>query len=265
MFGRFALPTDDRASLASSIVASVSDAEYPASNIVAASNTGHLNLPSRPAKLGATSGYFELSFSPAIDVLAAAIIYHNLDEGLDVTLEAGNGGVGSFSTALTIEAHHPDGWPVSAWTEFSPQTYDTWRLSINAANSLDVQVGRLMLLAAIRDIGNDVRWGVVETEEHGRLEHRTELDVETIYDLGGKRRAINGEIQLVDSLVGDFVSIYRQARSRVQPWLLVPDAGEVDAWLVRFEDPGWSRTHDNPENNIFPFRVKEVSRGLPFP
>lgn len=265
MFGRFALPTDDRASLATSITASDPDAEYPASNLVAASNTGHLNLPSRPAKLDALEGYFDLAFSSPITILAAAMIYHNCDENLDVTLELGSGSPFATIIQMPTEPHHPDGWTVSSWVEFSPVSVDAARLSFNEPNSINIQVGRLMLLAAIRDIGNDVRWGVVESEEHGRLEHRTELGVETLYDLGGKRRAINGEIALLDSTVGDFISIYRQTRSRVQPWLLVPDAGETDAWLVRFEDPGWSRTLDNPDHNIFPFRVKEVSRGLPFP
>lgn len=261
MFHKFCLPTDDRAGLATTFTASAEDPEYVTENIVAASNTGHLNLPSRPAKLTTTSGWWQLGFGSPITILAAAVIYHNFDEALNVTLILDGG----TPIPITIEAHHADGWPVSPWIQFAAQSVSTVRLSVNAANSIPVQVGRLMLLAILRDLDNDVRWGEEETEEHGLIEHRTDLGVETMYDLGGKRRAFNGEIALKDDKAGDFMEIFRQARSRVQPWLLIPDAGEADAWLVRFEEPRFSRTREMINHNIFPFRVRELSRGLPFP
>lgn len=264
MFGKFALPTDDRAGLATSIVASAEDPEYPAENLVATSTTGHLNLPSRPAELTTNDGYWDLGFASPIDIVGAAVIYHNFDEGLDVTLELGSGSPFATSVPIPIPAHHADGWPVSPWVEFAAVSADAVRLSINEANSLPPQVGRLLLLAAIRQLEDDVRWGVEETEEHGFIEHRTALGVDTIYDLGGKRRAVNGEITLIDSRCGDFQAIFQQARTRVQPWLLIPDAGENDAWLVRWEQ-GKSRVRETLNHNIFPFRVRELARGLPFP
>jgi hypothetical protein len=124
-----------------------------------------------------------------------------------------------------------------------------------------------MLLAAIREIENDVRWGVVETEHYQFISHRTQFLVETVYDMGGKERAINGEVALTNDVAGDFISIFQRAKNRIQPWLLIPDADadDPDAWLVRAEDPFWSRTRETINHNIFPFRVREVSRGLPFP
>lgn len=264
MFGKYALPTDDRAGTAVTITASDEDAEYLAENLVATDTTGHLNLPSRPAKLTTTSGHWDLDFSSSITLVGAAVIYPNFDEGLDVTLELGSGSPFATSVVIPTEAHDSDGWPPSPWVAFSPVSVDAVRLSINDANSLPVQVGRLMLLVAIRQLENDVRYGVEETEDHAHISHSTLFGVETVYDMGGKRRAINGEIALVDSVAGDFIDLLQRARGRVQPWLLIPDAGESKAWYVRAEQ-GWSRTRETINHNIFPFRVREVARGLPFP
>lgn len=264
MFGKFALTTDERAGEATTFtVGGTEDPEYPAENLVATTNTGHLNLPSRPAKLLEDTGWWELGFSSPIDIVAAAIIYHNFDEGLNPDLIIN----GSTTIPITIPAPFVDGWTKSPWVEFAPISASTVRLNVSGTNSLPLQVGRLMLLAAIRDLENDVRWGVVETEEYQFISHRTQFEVETVYDMGGKRRAINGEIALTNDLAGDFISIFQRSRNRIQPWLLIPDASadDPDAWLVRGEDSFWSRTRETINHNIFPFRVKEVSRGLPFP
>jgi hypothetical protein len=224
MFHKFALASDDSAGQATSFtVGGTEDAEYPAENLVASSNTGHLNLPSRPAKLEEDTGYWELGFSSPISIMAAAIIYHNFDEGLDVDLVIN----GTTTVPVTIPAPFVDGWTKSPWVEFSPISASTVRLAVNGTNSL----------------------------------------VETVYDMGGKERAINGEVALTNDVAGDFISIFQRAKNRIQPWLLIPDADadDPDAWLVRAEDPFWSRTRETINHNIFPFRVREVSRGLPFP
>lgn len=271
MFGKYALPTDDVAGNAGTVTTSGGspsdeDAEYPAENMFATSTTGHLNLPSRPAKLTTFGpGYWEKAFDAPITIKAVALIYHSFDENRDVTLELGSGSPFATSIPIPIPAPYSDGFPVSPWVEFAPQTVDVVRLSVNEANSRLLQVGRLLLLADIRQLDNDVRWGVVETEEHQRIEHATMFGVETLYDMGGKRRAINGEVTLPNDECGDFIDLFQKARGRVQPWLLIPDADENNAWFVRFEDPGWSRTRETINHNLLPFRVREVARGLPFP
>lgn len=259
MFGRYALPGDDiGATYATGVTASAADADYPASNIISTS-------PSRPAKLTATSGYWELTFAAPVTIKGAAVIYHNFDAGLNVTVE-GLGGSPTFSQALTIPAHHEDGWPVSPWVSFaSAKTYATWRLSVNAANSLKPQVGRFILFGELRDLVTDVKWGVEETEEHTIIEMRTELGVETIYPLGGKRRRFSGEMGLSNTISATFITLLRSAEGRTKPWLLIPDSTVNDAWLVRFEESIWARVREMPDYNIFPFRVQELSRGLPWP
>jgi len=265
-FGRYAVPSDDAAGSASSVIASDEDAEYPAENLIAPTNTGHLNLPSRPAKLSTTSGHWELTFDAPITVIGVALIYTNFDEDLDVTIEAGSGSPLSFSQAIPIPAPWENGWWPSPWILFDdPETHDTWRLSINEANSIAPQVGRLLLLTALHDLDNDVRWGVVEEEEQGQIEHATEGKVETLYELWGPRRSFLGELALQHQVAGNLVSLHRSVRNRILPWLLIPDESINDAWFVRFQEAKWSRTREMIEHNIFPFRVQELSRGLPWP
>lgn len=264
-FGLYALPSDDLAAGATSVISpgspALEDPDYPADNLIAPTNTGHLNLPSRPAKLLDVSGSWELTFGAPITVGAMALIYHNLDEALDVTLEPSGG----TPIAITIPPWTEDGWSVSPFQQFAQQTASVWTLSINGANSRNVEVGRLLLFASLRDMENDVRWGVEEVEEHGLIEQPTELGIETIYDIGGKRRSFSGELALMNTESGELITLYRTAHGRVLPWLLIPDEDINDAWLVRFDEPRWSRTRAQIEHNLFPFRVKELSRGLPWP
>jgi hypothetical protein len=263
MFGRYALPSDDYAGLSSSVSASAEDPEYPAGNLVALANTGHLNLPSRPAKLVSSSGSWTVSFDAPVTVEAAALIYHDLDAGLDVTI---NG------EPIIIPPHIEGGIAnvtpetVNAWVEFdTPLTASSFTLSINEANSLDVVVGRLLLIGTLRQLETDVRWGEEEMEDFGLIEHPTELGVETMYDLPGRRRAFAGELKVRDSEAPSLISLARSARGRILPWLLIPDEDINDAWLVRFEESRWSRTRETINFNSFPFRVRELSRGLPWP
>lgn len=263
MFGRYALPADDLAGTAASVVASAEDPEYVALNLIAPTNTGHLNLPSRPAKLVTSSGYWELTFAAPVSIQVAALIYHNFDAGLDVTLEPSGG----TPIPITIPSRWENGWWPSPFEQFEPQTASVWRLSINAANSVLPQIGRLILLGSggFRDLTNDVRWGVEEIEDQGQIEHMTEGGVETLYELFGPRRSFVGEFALENDTATTLITLYRSARNRIVPWLLIPDIDVNDAWFVRFSDTSWSRTREIINHNIFPFRVRELSRGLPWP
>lgn len=264
MFGRYSLPNDDLAQTAVAVTASAEDAEYPAENIIA-------NPPSRPAKLTTETGWWKFDFGTAISPIAAAVIYHNLDAGLPLILQANSIDdftAPPFQQQFDIPAHHEDGWPVSPWMALQGNpSYRWWLLVLDAgspANSLDLQVGRLLLVDQLRDLGTDVRWGVEEGEEHTIIEQATELGVETIYPLGGKRRRFSGEFGLYDSESSDLLALHRSAQGRNYPWLLIPDVAVNDAWFVRFEG-GSSRIRQAPNHNVFPFRVQELSRGLPWP
>lgn len=278
-FGLYALPSDDLAGTATSVATgtvgspmtaddSNEDPEYPAENLIAPTNTGHLNLPSRPAKLTTPDGFWELTFPSAISVSAVHVVYHNFDSGLGVTLEPDGG----TPIPLTVPSRWENGWWPSFAETFDAQTSDVWRLVIAGGspggNSVNVQVGRLLLYGSggFRNLNNDVRWGVEEIEDQGQVEHRTEASVETLYELFGPRRSFVGEFALMNAEATTLISLYRDARNRILPWSLIPDEDNMgDAWFVRFLEPRWSRTREMIEHNIFPFRVQELSRGLPWP
>jgi hypothetical protein len=205
-FGLYALPSDDLAGTATTVEVgaggspggspSSEDDEYPGTNLIAPTNTGHLNLPSRPAKLTTYAGFWDLVFDAPISVSAFHLVYHNFDSGLDVTLEPDGG----TPISITIPSRWENGWWPSPAGTFDSQTSDRWRLSINQDNSLLPQVGRLLLYGSggFRDLENDVEWGVEEFEEQGQIEHTTEAGVETLYELFGPRRSF-----LVRAVSGD--------------------------------------------------------------
>lgn len=262
MFGKYALPSDDKAGTAT-VTASVPVAGYAASNLVAPTNTGHLNLPSRPAKLGATTGYFDLSFPSPIMALAAALICHNLDGGLSgVTLDVNSN---SYPFTIPAKPNALDDWTLSPWIEFGPETSAAWRLNFASANSLNIQVGRLLLIGTLRQLETDVRYG--GTDDEGRLviADPTELGIDTMYDLFNVRRSFSEDFLFRPSETTALRALHRDSRNRVLPWLLIPDEDENDAMLVRFEDDAYQRTNQTIGANAHPFRVREVSRGLPWP
>lgn len=266
MFGLYALPTDDVAGQAT-VTASAPDTGYPAQNIVAPTNTGHLNLPSRPGKLTDTSGWFHLLFPSAVTVVAVAVIYHDFVEDLDVSLDIGTGSPFTNSIPIPIPAkpNAADDWTLSPWVRFAAQTSDNFRLSINGTNDRNVQVGRLLLLTTLRQLETDVRYGGEDQEERIVIADPTELGVETMYDLYNVQRRFEGEFGFRPDETSALLQLWRSARNRVLPWLLIDDETVNDAKLVRFEDNAYSRTHQTIGFNSHPFNVREVSRGLPWP
>ncbi len=262
MFGKYALPSDDLAGTATTVVASAEDAGYPALNLIAPSNTGHLNLPSRPAKLTATSGYWDLTFAAPIEVVAAAVIYHNFDSGLGVTLEPG---AGSIAIPIPTKPNEDDDWTLSPWVEFDAVSDAAWRLNVSGTNSRAVQVGRLLLLGELRQLETDVQYGGDDHEGRLFLSQPTEVGIETMTDLFDVRRAWFGQFGFRPDETDALRRLWRSARNRILPWLLIPDENENDAAFVRFEDDAYSRTATTVGFNTHPFRVRELSRGIVWP
>ena len=266
MFGKYALPSDD-ADGNGTATGSAEDTGYPASNLIAPTATGHLNLPSRPAKLTTTTGWFEVVLPAPVTIVAVALIYPNLDSGLTgVTLDVG-GAVPSVSIPIPIpdKPNEDDDWTLSPWLEFDPVTDDTFRLSFATANSQPIQVGRLLLLTTLRELETDVRYGITDDESRIELSDPTELGVETMYDLYNVQRSASGEFLFRPEETEALLELRRAARNRVLPWLLIPDVTVNDAWFVRFEDPRYQRTRPTIGVAGHPFNVREVSRGLPWP
>ena len=266
----YCLPNDDLARPIA-VTASDEDPGYPAELLVSEN-------PAHPAKLTTTSGSWVVELEAPVNLVGAALIYPLLDAGLDVRIEANTSdswGSPPFSEAFTIPGPHPDGAAVSTLLRFSDgetEDYAFWRLSIVGTNSTPVGIGRLMLLAALRQLedGTSVRWGVVEDEDYGTVEMTTELGVETVYDLGGKRRALSGELLLRAEGAVQVQTLWRATHGRVIPWLLWPFVDVNDVYLVRWTDRALSRRLEVPDLEsgyvqMIRFQVTELSRGLPWP
>lgn len=262
MIGYYALPADDAlATYLPVMTASAGDTAYSTDN-------WHQVIPSKPAKLTTTSGNWVFDFLSAKTIVAFGIVYHNF-VGVTVTLQwnsSDSWGTPAGQQVLSLSAATEDGWTVNDWAFLTDvPNYRYFRLLITGTNANPLALGRPVFLTNLRDLGNDVRWGVEETEDHGVVEMATELGVETIYDLGGKRRAFSGELALMDSTASSFITLVRSALGRQKPFYIVPQQAVSDLWCVRVEESKWSRTREMIEHNIFPFRVRELSRGLPWP
>jgi hypothetical protein len=265
----YALPDDDRAPTATTITASAEDPGYPAEWLVTEN-------PAQPAKLTTTSGSWVLEFASPVTLAAVALIYPQLDAGIGVTLEGNSTdswGAPAFSQAIINPGPHPDGQAISPIAQLTGSpSYPFWRLRITGTNSVPVAVGRLMLLSSLRTIGNgiSVRWGVVEEEDYGIVEMATELGVDLIYDVGGKRRELLGEMLLREDETQDFLALWRATHGRVQSWLLWPFPEVNDVYVVRWSQRTTSRRLDVPDPDggyvqLVRCQVKELSRGLPWP
>lgn len=282
--GYYARPDDDLAQAAVAVASATADPNYPAANLIQWN-------PAKPAKLTGTSGDWVVQLAGPQEVAAVAIPYHYLDAGLDVRIQGNTSdswGTPAFSHAITIPAKRLDGpsyqrWTVTPYLIFdTPQTYQYWRLAIVGTNSQPVAVGRLMLLGAIRDVS--LRFDGSDIEEadgppDGFIQNTTELGVELPIVIGGPRRAMSAMLIASDLYasvmnVADateymqlFQSLYGgdSLAGSVLPFLLIPREDRNDAWLVRPEGQASSRSHKEGNWEVWPFSVREVSRGLPWP
>jgi hypothetical protein len=263
LFARYALPYDDHIAFTHPVfTGSAEDSDYPASN-------WNDNNPAKPGKLTTTSGWWEFDMLAAVPVAAFALVYHNLSSGLSgVSLQANSSsswGSPPVDLSITIPAWTEDGWSVSPWIAVN-ETYRFWRLNVSGTNAYPLSVGRPVFLSALRDFGRDVRWGsAIEEVDQPIIEMATEGGANNIANIFSPQRTLSGEFDLIDSELSQFSTLYRAVANRAKPWLLIPDASGAEAWMVRFADTKRSRTLDTINHHVLPFRVQELSRGLPWP
>lgn len=277
-FAYYALPTDDRALLASAVASANANPDYPAANLITAN-------PAKPAKLTTTSGDWVVQLASALEVAAVAIPYHYIDAGLSVRIQANTSdswGAPAFDAAITIPAKRLDGPSYQPWTQTpylifdTPQTYQYWRLVIVGTNSQPVVVGRLMLLAALRPItlyfgGSDIE--EADGPPEGLIETVTELGVDLPVVIGGPRRSLSCMLIASDQYAAvmgvaqasEFIALHQSIDGRLNPFLLIPRAELNDAWVVRPQSAASARSHKVGTYEVWPFSVREVSRGLPWP
>lgn len=274
-FAYYARPTDDLLTGAT-ITSADEDPEYPASNLVAEN-------AANPAKLLTTSGDWVIHATSAISPIFAVLIYQYLDSSLDVRLQGNSSnsfGSPPFEQDFTIPGKRLDGPSYQPWTYNvgmrimgSPlPTYEWWRLVIAGTNSQACAVGRLLLLPDPRTVKFLVADRLEETDEpEAQIILPTELGVETIYDIGGPRRGVTGVTPVTDQSglplqdASDFRSLHESVNGRLHPFVLWPFGQSGEPWLVRFTQGLQTRRHSGAKVQYWPFAVKEVSRGLPWP
>lgn len=275
----YARPDDDLALSAAGVTASAEDPAYLAVNLIREN-------PAKPAKLTTVTGDFVVDHGSPVTVVAAVVVYQYLDAGLEVRLQrhsSNSWGAPTSDELITIPTKRLDGPANQRWTVSpilrlaAPASLAFTRLVIVGANSQPVVIGRLMLLSALREVTifHDGNSPIDEGDTpEGQLEQPTELGVETIVTIGGPRRNLSAVLVASDLNAGttpvqaaaDFRALAQSAESRQRPFLLVPFAESPnDAWLVRFEGATRSRAHQVGGYQVWPFSVKEVSRGLPWP
>lgn len=282
MTSYYARPDDDLALEADTVTASAEDSEYPADNLISEN-------AAKTAKLSTTSGSWVLAFAAKVAPEAVVLANQYLDAGLSVAIQGNDTdswGSPAFSQAITIPAKRRDGpasqrWTVNPWALLGdlddPTGYLFWRLVIIGTNSQNVAVGRLLLLSSLRavDLFYDSEMGESDRpqDDAGQIVQPTELGVETIYTIGGPRRGMTTVMLASDSSAGtapvqdaaDFRALHESADGREHPFIFIPFPDENDAWLVRFDSPAGERTHKQGGYQRWPFDVREVSRGLPWP
>jgi hypothetical protein len=244
----------------------------------------------RPAKLSTTTGNWVLEFDGAIAPAFAMLAYHYLDAGLsNVKIQANttdSWGSPAFEATFTIPAKRLDGPSYQRWTKnpmielegLDPGGYEFWRLNFGTANSQNIIVGQLLLYSQLLEFdllhvdGSPFDRGDETTE----ISKKTELDVESgIYKLGGPRRLFSAYAVGTDLNAGtapvqqasDFQNHHEASEGRAYPFAFLPfgSASFSDVWYVRPEANNLPRADRQGGYQVFPFAVREISRGLPFP
>jgi hypothetical protein len=273
---------EDKAQNAISVVGSAEDTGYRAVNIISSN-------PAQPAKLTTTSGTIVLGFAAKIAPRWLALIYHYLDAGLEVFIEANNTNVWtspSFSQALTIPVKRKDGPSYQRWTNNVLQElelpdadgYFYWRLNITGTNSQAIAIGRMLFYEAddlvpvdILHVSGDFQETDNRPDRSERLEDFTELGVRLVTTIGGPQRGVTGWFVASDvnagtapvQEAGDFRALYEATDRGAGLFLFIPQLRDDEPWLVYFE--AFDRAHAQGGYQVWTFSLREASRGVPWP
>lgn len=269
------------------VTGSAEVSQYEAENLI--------SYHSRPAKLSTTTGWWVLQFASPIAPAFAMLWSHYLDAGLsDVTIQGNSSnswGSPAFEAEFTIPSKRLDGPSYQRWTRFpmlelgdlpDEGGYSWWRLNIGTANSQAIIVGQLLLYSQLIQFDllhvDGSPWP--QSDKTIEFSHPTDLEVETgLYRLGGPRRMLSGYAVGTDLSAGtapiqqasDFQNQHEADEGRAYPFAFLPfgdfdDAGNYpDAWYVRPEANDLPREHRQGGYQVFPYAVREIARGLPWP
>lgn len=260
--GVYCRPTDI-VTANSAITASAEDSGYPASLL------GNKN-PAHPAKLTTTSGWWLFVFHAAQVLDLVALIQHNLDAGLAVYLQANSSDSWvspPLSIAFTIPAIRADNFRWNVYldlTAVSSRSYLYWRLYVSGTNTYNVAIGEVLLIATKRTLSPNIEASFSRELNHPVVEHKTDANVPTIYDLGIQWETIRATIKNTESGADDQETLFRSAGGRSQPFLFILDPGTTEPLYVRRLDSKFSVTFPwtNRARQEHVFELEECGRGL---
>jgi hypothetical protein len=241
-----------------------------------------------PAKLSTTTGNFVLQFDGEIEPAYAMLTYHYLDAGLSgVKIQANDSnswGSPAFEQAFTIPAKRLDGPSYQRWTnnaiialaDLDYGGFEWWRLVFEDANSQNIVVGRLLLLSQLRQVDVLHVDGAAfdEDDQTFEINPQTDLGVDSgVTPMGGPRRSFAGLLVCTDLDAGtapiqeaaDFRALHETSEGRAHPFVFIKGPALDDPWHVKFETNQSQRTHRQGGYQVWPFAVRETSRGLPWP
>jgi hypothetical protein len=243
------------------------DSAYPPADL------GDLR-PEHPAKLTSTSGSFVADLGSAKVVEICAIIHGNFDAGTNVRLQ-GNAtntwGAPTVDQPFTIPARYADSFPVNVWLDLKTlipsagtRTLRFWRLISVSVQTNPIAIGEWVMYTTKRDLGvRNIQYGSLRDWYRPAIIHQTDLFARRIYDLGTTLRTCTITFQPEATVLAQIDTWYRDALGTMKPFLIVPDGGENDAWLVGFNDPQWECVRVNPPNyHTAQIKFQEFSRGL---
>jgi hypothetical protein len=260
--GVYCRPTDIVTANAA-ITASAADSGYPPSLL------GNKN-PAHPAKLTTTSGWFLFTFTAAQILAMVALIQHNLDAGLAVYLQANSSDSWAsppLSVAFTIPAIRADNFRWNVYLDLSavsPRTYKYWRVYVSGTNSYNVAIGEVLLIATKRTLSPNIEASFTRELNHPVIEHKTDANVPTIYDLGIQWETIHATIKNTETGADDQETLFRSAGGRSQPFLFIQDPGTTEPLYVRRLDSKFNITFPwtNRARQEHSFDLEECGRGL---
>lgn len=260
--GVYCRPTDIVTSGAT-ITASAADSGYPASLL------GNKN-PAHPAKLTDTSGWFLFTFLAAQALDLVALIQHNLDQGLAVYLQGNSSdswGAPPLSVAFTIPAIRADNFRQNVYLDLSavsPRSYQFWRVYVSGTNTYNIAIGEVLLIETKRTLSPNIRASFTRELTHPVIEHKTDANVSTIYDLGISWETIRCTIKNTAAGADSQETLFRSSGGRSQPFFFNQDPGTTEPLYVRRLDSKLNLTFSLPNRSLqeHAFDLEECGRGL---
>lgn len=171
-----------------------------------------------------TAATIRSHWSSPVTIEGIALVYHKL-AGATVTISNPAG----FSKALTIPANSEDGHCLDPWDDYrdlDDTTDDDWDITISGVTGV-VTIGEILWIETLREAVLDI--GPSFDDQQASLIQPTDYHPHAnVYSMATRCRKFRGHCWLA-TVADDLLSLHRDARGPVRPFLLVPDSDKNDA------------------------------------